>query len=97
MNMQQNSKMLLRIPLLLFLLGAMFSIQAQRGVIPDSLKAIQLSGMVVTEERGEIIPLPYVNIYVKGTTRGTFTGNDGFFSMIFSHRCLKKTGDLHAL
>lgn len=58
------------------------TLQAQRGNIPDSLKAIQLSGVVLTEEEGEIIPLPYVNVYVEGTTRGTYSGNDGFFSLV---------------
>jgi hypothetical protein len=57
-------------------------IDAQRGQIPDSLKAIQLSGMVVTEENGQVIPLPYVNIYVEGTTRGTYSSNEGFFSLV---------------
>jgi hypothetical protein len=57
-------------------------VDAQRGQIPDSLKAIQLSGMVVTEENGEVIPLPYVNVYVKGTTRGTYSSNEGFFSLV---------------
>lgn len=66
----------------LMISGLHSAVSAQRGQIPDSLKAIQLSGVVVTEEEGEVVPLPYVNIYVKGTTRGTFSGNDGFFSLV---------------
>ena len=44
---------------------------------------IQFSGTVVTaNEGGEISPLPYVNIGIVGTSRGTFSEIDGFFSMV---------------
>lgn len=36
----------------------------------------------MVEEDGYVDPLPYVNIYVEGTRRGTFSGNDGFFSIV---------------
>lgn len=65
---------------------SVFSIQAQTNV--DTLedkKYIQFSGTVVTEdENGEILPLPYVNIGIVGTTRGTYSETDGFFSMVAS-------------
>lgn len=58
---------------------------AQKSV-RDSLPQkdyIQFSGTVVTEdENGEILPLPYVNISIEGTTRGTYSEYDGFFSMV---------------
>jgi len=46
--------------------------------------AVQFSGVVVTQDEftGEAIPLPYTNIYVKGTSRGTVSGLDGFFSIV---------------
>lgn len=46
--------------------------------------AIQFSGLVVTEDEntGEIIPLPYTNISIKGTSRGTISALDGFFSLV---------------
>lgn len=66
----------------LFFVAGQIALKAQNRAIPDSLKAIQLSGVVVTEDEGAVVPLPYVNIYVKGTTRGTFSGNDGFFSLV---------------
>jgi len=46
--------------------------------------AVQFSGVVVTQDEfsGEAIPLPYTNIYVKGTSRGTISGLDGFFSIV---------------
>lgn len=46
--------------------------------------AIQFSGVVVTEDEntGDIIPLPYTNIAIKGTSRGTISALDGFFSLV---------------
>ncbi|HHH53864.1 MAG TPA: carboxypeptidase-like regulatory domain-containing protein [Bacteroidetes bacterium] len=46
--------------------------------------AVQFSGVVVTQDdiTGEAIPLPYTNIYVKRTSRGTVSGLDGFFSIV---------------
>jgi len=40
------------------------------------------SGVVVTEENGEIIFLPYTNVAVEGSSRGTITETDGFFSIV---------------
>jgi hypothetical protein len=48
----------------------------------DSAKLIQFSGVVVHELEDEILPLPYTNIYIKGTNRGTSTHLDGFFSLV---------------
>ncbi len=46
-------------------------------------KAIQFSGVVVTEnEAGDIAPLPYTNVSIFGTSRGTVTEIDGFFSLV---------------
>ena len=46
--------------------------------------AIQFSGVVVTEDEntGDIIPLPYTNIAIKGSSRGTISALDGFFSLV---------------
>ncbi len=51
---------------------------------PDEVFAVQFSGVVVTQndDNGEAIPLPYTNIYIKGTRRGTVSGLDGFFSIV---------------
>ena len=43
---------------------------------------VQFSGMVLTNENGFMEPLPYANIYIKGTNRGTFSSTDGFFSLV---------------
>lgn len=49
----------------------------------EQKEVVQFSGKVVTsDERGEIIPMPFVNISVLGTRRGTSTGEEGFFSLV---------------
>ena len=49
----------------------------------DTIKYIQYSGKVVTEGiDGKITPLGYTNVSIKGTTRGTATALDGFFSIV---------------
>lgn len=55
-------------------------LQAQTGT--DSLKTIQFSGVVITEDQNQMVPLPYTNIAVEGTTRGTSTDQYGFFSLV---------------
>ncbi len=60
-----------------------FSINAQNSENTEPF-AVQFSGVVVTQDdaTGEAIPLPYTNIYVKRTSRGTVSGLDGFFSIV---------------
>lgn len=43
---------------------------------------IQFSGQVFTEENDQLIPLPYTNIYVAESGRGTYTNFEGFFSIV---------------
>jgi len=46
-------------------------------------EVVQLSGVVVVAEEGEkVIGLPYTNVAVKGTSRGTITEMEGFFSIV---------------
>ena len=47
-----------------------------------SFDPIQFSGRVVIEKDGRIEPLPYTNIGVKNTPRGTSSSVDGFFSIV---------------
>lgn len=49
-------------------------------VLDSSL--VQFSGMVVAEEDDDLIPLPFANVYIKGTTRGTYSNLDGFFTIV---------------
>ena len=43
---------------------------------------IQFSGLVLTEENGELVTLPYVNILLEESNRGTFSDAEGFFSIV---------------
>jgi hypothetical protein len=55
-------------------------LQSQEQVEDD---LIQFSGVVVTQdEYGEMVPLPYTSIAIKGTSRGTYAEIDGFFSVV---------------
>lgn len=60
----------------------LFAVQAfaQKKVKKEDV--VQFSGVVVTEEAGEIVFLPYTNVAVEGTSRGTITETDGFFSIV---------------
>ncbi|MBK8701606.1 MAG: carboxypeptidase-like regulatory domain-containing protein [Saprospiraceae bacterium] len=52
----------------------------KKDVVPQP---IQFSGKVVgPDENGEITPLPYTTIAVKGTSRGSVSDYDGFFSFV---------------
>lgn len=66
--------------LLLFSLSIGLGVQAQK-VVQDSI--IQFSGLVVTEGiDSEPIILPYTNIGVVGTSRGTNSDEEGYFSIV---------------
>ncbi len=57
-------------------LGFVLALMAQ-----DQLKVVQFSGRVISLEKGKINRLMYTNIAVKGTSRGTTSDIDGFFSI----------------
>ena len=42
---------------------------------------IQISGMVVSEHKAEPVGLPYAEVYIKGTNRGGWADQNGFFSI----------------
>ncbi len=53
------------------------------GQQEEKRKLIQFSGVVVTADAyGEMVPLPYTSIGIKGTNRGTYAEIDGFFSVV---------------
>lgn len=65
----------------LFLLTIGFSHKAYAQMPMDSNIVIQFSGIVVTaDEYDNIIPLPYTNVAIKGSTRGASSDQKGFFS-----------------
>lgn len=68
---------------ILFLGGIFFthSASAQKKVTDSTL--VQFSGVVVGEQgRDSIGPIPFANIYIPESGRGTYTNMDGFFSIV---------------
>jgi len=64
------------------MLGAA-SLSSLVGQKRDTFEFIQFSGKIVTEgENGKIVPLGYTNVAIKGTSRGTASEIDGFFSLV---------------
>lgn len=64
----------------LFIAGYIATSTAQTE--KDLIQVVEFSGKVVFDDNGEPSALPYTNVSVKGTNRGTFTEFDGFFSLI---------------
>lgn len=64
---------------LLLLFVGFLAVQAQQD---KSGRLVQFSGMVLDGTDDELVPVPYVNILVKGKGRGTYTDFKGFFSIV---------------
>ena len=45
-------------------------------------RPIQFSGQIFTEIDEQLRPVPFVNIAIKGTSRGTYSDYEGFFSLV---------------
>lgn len=43
---------------------------------------IQFSGMVMTSERGQLVPVPYASVYLPDKNRGTYSDYRGFFTLV---------------
>jgi hypothetical protein len=62
-------------------------VQAQTPATPPATaekekNIVQFSGLVVTEERGQMIPVPYANIFIPNRKTGTTANYQGFFSIV---------------
>lgn len=63
---------------LLFTSGALY---AQKRQVDSTI--IQFSGQVIMDEDGELVSLPFVNVFIKDQThRGDYTDENGFFSIV---------------
>lgn len=72
-----------RFYILLLQLGFLMCFALHLHAQQDTSKVIQFSGLVVTQDaNGEMVPLPYTTISVQGTSRGTYSEIDGFFSLV---------------
>lgn len=69
------------ISFVLCLLFAGNKLYAQQEQIDSTV--IQFSGQVIMDEDGELISLPFVNVFIKEQThRGDYTDGNGFFSIV---------------
>jgi CarboxypepD_reg-like domain len=66
------------------LIFTLFALTAQAQLIPynpsDSL--IQMSGLVLTDMNGSLVPVPFATVYLPNQKRGTYTNYKGFFSIV---------------
>lgn len=53
---------------------------AQAGSKDTSV--IQFSGLVLTEEYNQLVPVPFTTVFVEDSRRGTYSDLDGFFSIV---------------
>ena len=67
----------------IYFIGFLAFFLASEAFSQRSREAIQFTGKVVTsDEKGNIIPLPFTTIAVKGTSRGSSSEMDGYFSFV---------------
>ncbi|MEO5583044.1 MAG: hypothetical protein ABIR66_10145 [Saprospiraceae bacterium] len=48
-----------------------------QGFLDSNL--VQFSGVVVTDQKNEPLPIPYTHISIENSRRGTFADRNGFF------------------
>jgi hypothetical protein len=66
-----------KIIIFFLLIGNLTNVFAQQNE-----RVIQFTGIVTAEERGELIPVPYANVYMKNKSRGTYSDMKGYFSFV---------------
>lgn len=66
----------------IFLLSILFLSFFSKGIAQQAEQLIQFSGMIVTEERGQLVPVSYANVYMKNRSRGTYADIKGFYSFV---------------
>lgn len=49
---------------------------------PKDSIVIQFSGLILTEEYNQLVPVPFTTVYVEDSRRGTYSDLDGFFSIV---------------
>jgi hypothetical protein len=67
---------------------AAISMRAQVNQTPEPTQLIQLSGLVLTDMSGQLVPVPYATIYLPLKNRGTFTDRRGFFNLVVEKKDL---------
>lgn len=64
----------------LFLTAIGFHELSAQGFVDSNL--VQFSGMIVTDQKNEPLPIPYAHVGVENTRRGTYADRNGFFSLV---------------
>jgi len=72
----------MQIRILVILATIMLLIMDTTSAQVQDSTVVQFSGIVLTDDNGYLEALPYVNVFIAATRRGTFTGDDGFFSLV---------------
>ncbi len=54
--------------------------QATKNYIDTTI--VQFSGMILTDDDGQLMPVPFATIAIKGEGRGTYANYKGFFSLV---------------
>lgn len=49
---------------------------------PAKPQLIQLSGMLLTEDNGRLVSVPYATVYLPDKNRGTYSDHRGFFTIV---------------
>jgi hypothetical protein len=68
--------------LVIILRGGVVTAQQTPPVNDDDKKLVQFSGLVVTEEGGRMVPVPYAGVYIQSRKVGTAANYQGFFSIV---------------
>lgn len=58
------------------------SLSIQKAEAQANRELIQFSGLVLDGTTDKLFPIPYVNVLVRGKSRGTYTDLRGFFSIV---------------
>lgn len=70
------------------ILSLLFTLSLHAQQKDEPLRLVQFSGVVLDGSNEQLQPIPYVNVLIKGESRGTFTDFKGFFSVV------ARTGDV---
>lgn len=67
-------------------LGSVGSLKAQQQPTPPATEKdpnlVQFSGIIVTEENGRMVPVPYAGVFIQSRKVGTTANYQGFFSIV---------------
>lgn len=70
------------LPVIALLLAVLPTFVRAQQTDPKKSQLIQFSGLVLTEERGQLMPVPYTTVYLPNKGRGTYADYRGFFTIV---------------